>query len=377
MVSPPPGVSSASISPPMASMKPFATARPRPTPSLWPESPSRWNGLKSRSHSERWTPGPRSTTRTSTTPSSTPAVIRGGDPAGENLTAFEMTLARARSRRPRSASTRGSVSGTSSCTEPSGAPRLWSAAGKTSSRPTGTVLISRAPTWSRLMSSRLPMSALSRSVSSSIVSRNSWRASGVQSTSRCSRLVTDALTAEIGVRRSWETAASSAARSSLAAERPPAVSASASSSPRWTEAASSLAKASSTRWSSLRIGPPVSASTCSASSSMVSLLASGLSGMRSPLAASIRQPPSRRWSTAAPSRPRTRQRPSSSAETVEEPASRESASASARARAPSAALRAASATKPETIAPTTRKTKSASTSSASAIVSVWWGSMKK
>ena len=41
MVSPPPGVSSASISPPIASRKPFATARPSPTPSLCPESPSR------------------------------------------------------------------------------------------------------------------------------------------------------------------------------------------------------------------------------------------------------------------------------------------------------------------------------------------------
>ena len=85
------------------------------------------------------------------------------------------------------------------------------------------------------MSSRLPTSALRRSVSSSIVSRNSWRASGVQSTSRCSRLVTEALMAEIGVRRSWETAASSAARSSLAADSPPATCASASSSPRWTD----------------------------------------------------------------------------------------------------------------------------------------------
>ena len=58
MVSPPPGVSSASISPPIASTKPFATARPSPTPSLWPESPSRWKGLNSRSRSARGTPGP-------------------------------------------------------------------------------------------------------------------------------------------------------------------------------------------------------------------------------------------------------------------------------------------------------------------------------
>ena len=102
----------------------------------------------------------------------------------------------------------------------------------------------------------------------------------------------------------------------------------------------------------------------------------GALGTRSPLAASIRQPPSWRWRTAAPSSPRTPRRPSSTAEAGDEPARRESASASARARAPSAARRAASATKLLTIAPTVRKTKSASTSSASRMVSVWWGSMK-
>ncbi len=71
------------------------------------------------------------------------------------------------------------------------------------------------------MSRRLPTSAFRRSASSSIVCRNSRRASGVQSTSSWSRLVTDAFTAEIGVRRSWDTADSSAARSSLAAARVP------------------------------------------------------------------------------------------------------------------------------------------------------------
>ena len=43
-VSPPPGVSSTSISPPIASTKPLATARPSPTPPSWGLSPSRWNG---------------------------------------------------------------------------------------------------------------------------------------------------------------------------------------------------------------------------------------------------------------------------------------------------------------------------------------------
>ena len=64
------------------------------------------------------------------------------------------------------------------------------------------------------MSSRLPTSAVSRSVSSSIVRQNSVMASDGQSTSSASRLVTQALMLARGVRRSWETAARSAARSS-------------------------------------------------------------------------------------------------------------------------------------------------------------------
>ena len=72
------------------------------------------------------------------------------------------------------------------------------------------------------MSSRLPTSAFRRSVSSAIVSRNSRRASGVQSTSSWSRLVTDALIPASGVRRSCETAERIAARSSFAAETTPA-----------------------------------------------------------------------------------------------------------------------------------------------------------
>src|SRR5262245_61701761 len=66
IVSPPPGVLSTSISPPIASTNPFATARPSPTPSSGLESPSCWNGMNSRSTSAAGTPGPWSTTRTST-----------------------------------------------------------------------------------------------------------------------------------------------------------------------------------------------------------------------------------------------------------------------------------------------------------------------
>jgi hypothetical protein len=69
------------------------------------------------------------------------------------------------------------------------------------------------------MSSRFPTSALSRSVSSSIVSRNSRRSAGAQSMSSWSRLVADALIAEIGVRKSCETEERMAERSSFAVER--------------------------------------------------------------------------------------------------------------------------------------------------------------
>ena len=141
------------------------------------------------------------------------------------------------------------------------------------------------------MSSRLATTALRRSVSSSIVSRNSPRASGGQSTSSWSRLVTDALIAAIGVRRSCETADRIAARSSFAAEIAPAASTSASSSPSSTEAWSSLTKASRTRSSSAPERAARDASTWSGSSEIVPVAASGLSGARSPLAASTRQLP--------------------------------------------------------------------------------------
>ena len=71
------------------------------------------------------------------------------------------------------------------------------------------------------MSSKLPISWLSRSAPSSMVSSSSRVAVGVKSTSRCNRLLTDALIDESGVRRSCDTAARSAVRSSFASSRSP------------------------------------------------------------------------------------------------------------------------------------------------------------
>ena len=81
-VSPPPGVSSSSTcrpSPRRSPSRPRGRGRRRRPVA---ESPSRWNGTKSRSRSSAGTPGPRSTTRTSTIPSTAPAVTRAGCPDG-------------------------------------------------------------------------------------------------------------------------------------------------------------------------------------------------------------------------------------------------------------------------------------------------------
>ncbi len=83
MVSPPPGVSSGSSVPPMASVSPRDRASPRPTPVVLSVSPSRWNGTNIRSRWDRGMPGPRSTTRSSTRSSRALAASSGGVPAGE------------------------------------------------------------------------------------------------------------------------------------------------------------------------------------------------------------------------------------------------------------------------------------------------------
>ena len=101
-------------------------------------------------------------------------VDRGGSRGARSSTRF----ATARSSKPASPFTRGSVSGTStttSATRAASSPEriVYSAAGTISSKPTSRNTSSTAPVCSRLMSSRLPTRSLSRSDSSSMVSRNS------------------------------------------------------------------------------------------------------------------------------------------------------------------------------------------------------------
>src|ERR1700727_4055862 len=59
MVRPPPGVSSGSRVPPMASVRPRARASPRPTPVVLSVSPRRWNGTNRRVPSAAGAPGPQ------------------------------------------------------------------------------------------------------------------------------------------------------------------------------------------------------------------------------------------------------------------------------------------------------------------------------
>ena len=143
-VRPPPGVSSTSISPPIASTNPW---RPR----------GRDRALSLRGVAEPLerdrrcstarlgTPGPRSTTRTSTMPFTAPAVTRACLPGGEKRIALEITFASARSSRPGSASSAAATPRTSSSTEPSRTRGSRSAAGTISSRLTGVALIVERP----------------------------------------------------------------------------------------------------------------------------------------------------------------------------------------------------------------------------------------
>src|SRR5581483_8156775 len=145
IVVPPPGVSSTVRSPPTASTKPFATARPSPTPAPFGLSPRRWNGRNTRSRSSLGMPGPVSITRRSTLSPTWPAMTRTGIPTGAWRTPFSTRLATARSRSAGSTSMRGSVSGTSVSTALSDAPRLDTAPATTSSNPTGRGEIGKDP----------------------------------------------------------------------------------------------------------------------------------------------------------------------------------------------------------------------------------------
>ena len=285
--------------------------------------------------------------------------------------AFSITLAMARSSSAASAWTRGRVSGTSTDTRLAAVTPAM-AAGTTSSSPTSRMTSWSAPVWRRLMSRRLPMRWFRRSAPSSIVSKSSRVASGVKSTSRCNRLLTDALIDESGVRRSCETAARSAVRSSFASANPAARSAPAFNSRCWSAIATWPAKAPSTsRSSSLRLRPR-STRVSEPCSGIEMSAASGSVGGSSPADAAILHPPppgsGESTATASASnatRTWVTSWGSGSSDPINVPLSAASVSASARACAASTARRDAVATKKLTTAPTTRNATSARTFSTS------------
>ena len=100
-------------------------------------------------------------------------------------------------------------------------PRLSTAAGTTSSSGVGASAGCTTPAWIRLMSRRLPTSAVSRSVSVvDRLRRTRRRRRSDQSTSRWRGSMHDALIEASGVRRSCETACSSALAARCESARP-------------------------------------------------------------------------------------------------------------------------------------------------------------
>ena len=134
------------------------------------------------------------------------------------------------------------------------------------------------------MSSRSPTSAFNRSVSVSMVARNTCRSSSVHETSCCMRLVTDAFTEASGVRRSWETARSSAVRKASASASDSAATALACSRRLSRAIASCETNVRSRRSSSACTVPPSTTKTVSGPTVRSQVASSnGVSGGVSPL----------------------------------------------------------------------------------------------
>src|ERR1700730_10442497 len=145
MVAPPPGVSSMSSVPAIASTNPRATARPRPIPAPVDRAPRRWKGWNTWSRWSRGVPAPRPTTSTSTSPPAVTAWPRTVWSFGDHASALSITFASARSRSAGSTWTRGRSSGTSSTTSRPRSPRPATARLTTSSTPMSVVAGCSAP----------------------------------------------------------------------------------------------------------------------------------------------------------------------------------------------------------------------------------------
>ena len=173
-----PGCPPGSRVPPIASVRPRDSASPSPTPVVLSVSPSRWNGANTRSRSAGGTPGPRSTTRSSTRSPSALAVTTGGCAGGGTAARWPTRLATTRSSRPGSASTVGQVVGHVDHDAAPGRRRGRRApAGRPRPARPARLSTDSAPACSRLMSSRLSTSGSSRSSDSSAVASSSARSS--------------------------------------------------------------------------------------------------------------------------------------------------------------------------------------------------------
>ena len=224
------------------------------------------------------------------------------------------------------------------------------------------------------MSSRFPTRLLSRSASTSIVSRRARACSSVNETSAESRLDDEALIDASGVRRSWLTAASSAVRSSLPCMRASAAAASACSRRVSRATASWAAKAPSTsRSAPSEVGARDAQLDTLREREGERLRARGRRAHRP-----RRGPPGRgrlRTTAAWSSRNRATRLASSSGIgsplRSSDPAMPARASASPRARVASAARRAATSTSVLTTPATSRNAATAARSRSLRIVNVW------
>ena len=295
-VSPPPGVSSSSTAPPIASTNPRATASPSPTPS--PAASRRVAGTARTSGRarprERRGRGRRSGCRRRR------RRRRRRRAAGSHQASRPMAFARVGERTLEQAGV-----GVDAAARPPAhrAPTVGAACAEAGER-RGHDLVEadrlrvrarRAPVWSRLMSRRLPTRPSRRSVSSSIVARNSCRSASVQSTSSWSRLVDGRL--DRGERRAQVVRDGREQRGRGARSRPPGCR---RSKPRprapragATRRARARTPARIGRSSRAAAPPPSATSTCVESISTAVVAPSGNKGA-GPLAASSLQPSSMR-----------------------------------------------------------------------------------
>ncbi len=184
IVSPPPGVSSAHTSPPIASASPRATARPRPDPVARRGVAVALEGQEDPLLGLLGHARARCRRRASAMRPPRPLVdTRTGRAAGWWRSAFSTTLPSTRSSRPGSASTSGRPGRAPVDPVGLGDRRRRRPAPPRRGRP-GAVRRRARPAWRRDMSSRLPMRASSRSADSSMAASSSASSSGEKVTSR-------------------------------------------------------------------------------------------------------------------------------------------------------------------------------------------------